>query len=160
DSAANDEIAPVSLSADGWSWEQIVGEVWLTGSILWWAIAGVRLIRFRKSLRSAWPAPAALQQRAERLAQRLGLPRCPRVYVLPAPIMPMLWAVAGEPCLLLPAILWARLTREQQDTLLAHELAHLRRCGPWVRRLELLVLGLYWWHPVVWWARHEIQEAE
>src|SRR5262249_60001036 len=63
-------------------------------------------------------------------------------------------------CLLLPAILWTRLTREQQDTLLAHELAHLRRGDAWVRRLEIVVLGLYWWHPVVWWARREIQEAE
>jgi hypothetical protein len=29
-----------------------------------------------------------------------------------------------------------------------------------VRRLELLVLGLFWWHPVAWWARHELSEAE
>src|SRR5262249_41534241 len=69
-------------------------------------------------------------------------------------------AVVGEPCLLLPAVLWTRLTREQQDTLLAHELAHLRRGDPWVRRLGIVVLGLYWWHPIAWWARHGIQEAE
>jgi hypothetical protein len=62
--------------------------------------------------------------------------------------------------LLLPAGLWQRLTDKQQETLLIHELAHLRRRDHWVRRLELLVLGLYWWHPVVWWARWELQEAE
>jgi cytochrome c553 len=56
--------------------------------------------------------------------------------------------------------LWRKLSAEQQDTLLAHELAHLRRGDHWVRRLELLVLGLYWWHPVVWWARRRLQEAE
>jgi hypothetical protein len=106
------------------------------------------------------PAPPALQERAQRLAQQLGLSRCPRIYILPAPLTPLLWAVIGEPCLLLPAVLWNRLTGQQQDTLLAHELAHLRRGDPWVRRLEMVVLGLYWWHPVVWWARHEIQEAE
>lgn len=140
-------------------WEQIVAAVWLSGSLLWWAIAGVRLVRFRNAMRSATPAPAALQERTKRLAVQLGLSRCPRVYLLPVSVMPMLWAVIGEPCLLLPAVLWARLSREQQDTLLAHELAHLRRGDPWVRRLELVVLGLYWWHPIVWWARHEIEEA-
>jgi hypothetical protein len=29
-----------------------------------------------------------------------------------------------------------------------------------VRRLELLVGGLFWWHPVVWWARHALRETE
>jgi hypothetical protein len=29
-----------------------------------------------------------------------------------------------------------------------------------VRRLELLVLGLYWWHPVAWWAQRRLHEAE
>jgi beta-lactamase regulating signal transducer with metallopeptidase domain len=142
------------------SWELVVTAIWLSGSVLWWTIAAIRLCRFRLLLRSASLAPAALQHRAELLAKRLGLFRSPRVYLIPAPVTPLLWAVAGAPCLLLPSVLWARLTNDQQDTLLAHELAHLRRGDPWMRRLEIVVLGLYWWHPVAWWARHEIQEAE
>jgi beta-lactamase regulating signal transducer with metallopeptidase domain len=155
-----DEANAPALPSQGQPWERMVGAAWLAGAVSWWSLAALRLIRFRMSLRSAALASLAVQERAERLARRMGLRHCPRVYVLPAPITPLLWAVAGTPCLLLPAILWGRLSREQQETLLAHELAHLRRGDPWVRRLELVVLGLYWWHPVVWWARHEIQEAE
>src|SRR5205085_2360482 len=66
----------------------------------------------------------------------------------------------GRPRVLLPAALWARLSEAQRDALLLHELAHLRRGDHWVRRLELAVLGLYWWLPTVWWARREIQRAE
>src|SRR5262249_862073 len=40
------------------------------------------------------------------------------------------------------------------------ELAHLRRGDPWVRRLELVALGLYWWFPVAWWAARQLREAE
>src|SRR5262249_5663188 len=29
-----------------------------------------------------------------------------------------------------------------------------------VRWVELLALGLYWWNPVAWWARHGLREAE
>src|SRR5262249_3704541 len=29
-----------------------------------------------------------------------------------------------------------------------------------VRWLELFVAGLYWWHPVVWWLRRALREAE
>jgi hypothetical protein len=72
----------------------------------------------------------------------------------------MLCALVGAPRLYIPAALWDHLTEEQRDTLLVHELAHLRRRDHWVRRLEFAVTFLYWWHPVLWWARREIQEAE
>jgi beta-lactamase regulating signal transducer with metallopeptidase domain len=160
DFVLNEESSTATAALDRVTWEMIVAAIWLSGSILWWSVAGYRLCRFRLLLRSASPAPPALQQRADQMARRLGLPRCPRVYLLPAPVTPLLWAVAGAPCLLIPAVLWARLTEEQQETLLAHELAHLRRGDPWMRQLEIVILGLYWWHPVVWWARNQIQEAE
>jgi hypothetical protein len=43
---------------------------------------------------------------------------------------------------------------------LTHELAHFHRRDHWVRGLELIVTALYWWHPVVWWGRQAIREAE
>ena len=101
-----------------------------------------------------------VHDRARLLAERLGLRHCPRVWVVPAPISPLLWALVGEPRLLVPASLLERLTEEQWDTLLAHELAHLRRRDHWVRILELACLGLYWWHPAVWWARCRLREVE
>jgi beta-lactamase regulating signal transducer with metallopeptidase domain len=141
-------------------WQTWAVAAWLAGALGWWALAAVRLRRFRHSLHHARPAPDDVRAQATRLAARLGLRRCPRVEMLPASVSPMLWAVAGAPRLLLPAALWERLSGAQQETLLVHELAHLRRGDHWVRRLELLVLGLYWWHPVVWWARDAIQVAE
>jgi beta-lactamase regulating signal transducer with metallopeptidase domain len=137
-----------------------VAALWLAGCLAWWAVAGRRLWRFGRLLRHARPAPGPVQGRATRLAGRLGLARCPGVWFLPAPVSPMLLALGRSPRLLLPAGLWERLSAEQQDTLLLHELAHLRRGDHRVRRLELVVLGLYWWHPVVWWAQRALQEAE
>src|SRR5437899_200882 len=72
----------------------------------------------------------------------------------------MLAALVGRPRLLVPAVLWERLNPTQQATLLAHELGHYKRGDHWVRRLELVVSAVYWWHPVVWWARRQIREAE
>ena len=48
----------------------------------------------------------------------------------------------------------------EQDAVLAHELAHLKRRDHWVRRLEAIVLGLYWWYPGAWWARRQLERAE
>jgi hypothetical protein len=72
----------------------------------------------------------------------------------------MLWAVGRSPRLLFPVQLLERLTPEQRAGLLTHELAHLRRRDHWVRIVEFLVLGLYWWCPLVWWACAELREAE
>jgi beta-lactamase regulating signal transducer with metallopeptidase domain len=146
----------------GWHipWQLIVAALWLTGSGVWWSLAAVRLRHFRRLLRSARLAPPAVQGRAEELAGRLGLAHCPGVWLLPALLPPLLWSLLGPPRVLLPSRLWHALTEEQQDTLLAHELAHLRRRDHWVRWLELAALGLYWWLPVAWWARRELQTAE
>ncbi len=134
--------------------------LWLCGSLVWWTIAGACLLRFHRLLGAAQTAPETVQEQARRLAALLGLRRCPPVAFVAAPLSPMLWALGRSPRLLVPVHLWRRLSGEQQDTLLAHELAHLRRGDRWVRRLEFVVLGLYWWHPVVWWARRRLQEAE
>src|SRR5579884_1706432 len=134
--------------------------IWLGGALVWWTVAFVRLRGFRRVLRQASSASAEVQEQGRRIAATLGLRHCPPIVFVSAPLSPILWALALSPRLLMPTDLWKKLASEQQDTLLAHELAHLRRGDHWVRRLELLVLGLYWWHPVVWWARRRLQEAE
>src|SRR5262249_42510892 len=48
--------ASVSAILEWPSWEFMLGAIWLTGSLLWWAVAIVRLYGFRKSLRLAQPA--------------------------------------------------------------------------------------------------------
>src|SRR2546423_1746173 len=127
------------------------------GTPLGWGLALARVLRFRRLLGRLTP-DAVLQERTQSLARRLGLARCPLVYLVAAPISPLVWALGGRARLLVPAGLWQRLGQEQRGLLLAHELAHLRRGDPWLRLLELIVLGLYWWHPVAWWARGRLEE--
>jgi hypothetical protein len=62
--------------------------------------------------------------------------------------------------LILPAGLLLLLDSEQRASVLAHELAHLRRHDPWVRWLELIVCGFYWWHPLLGWFRRKLRESE
>jgi beta-lactamase regulating signal transducer with metallopeptidase domain len=138
----------------------MVCAVWLVGSLTWWGVAVVRARGFRRLLSYADPAAEAVQAQARRLAGHVGLSHCPPVHLVRASVSPLLWALVGRAHLLFPAALWGRLSAEQRDTLLLHELAHLRRRDHWVRRLEVVAVGLYWWLPVAWWARRALQEAE
>lgn len=131
----------------------------LIGTVAWFAGTTVAVRRFHRLLRFARPAPAVLQREVSELAGRLGLTDSPGLWLIPGAVSPMLWAV-GRARLLFPAELLGQLDATQRATLFAHELAHYRRRDHWLRWLELLVLGLYWWHPVAWWARRELHEAE
>jgi RND family efflux transporter MFP subunit len=143
-----------------WPWQSVLIAVWLVGAVMWWLAVAVGAARFRKLIRAGCPATGSTRERAGRMAELLGLRRCPAVELIPARIPPMLWALAGRPRLLLPDELWRRLSDMQKDAVLAHELAHLKRRDHWVRRLEAAVLGLYWWDPIAWWARREVESAE
>jgi hypothetical protein len=100
-----------------------------------------------------------VQELARGLAGTLQV-RCPEVCVIHANVSPMLWTLGRSPRLLLPAGLLERLSADQLTTLLGHELAHWRRRDDRIRWLELVVLALYWWCPLVWWARRELNQAE
>lgn len=136
--------------------------VWvsLAGSAVLLCVATGRIVRFRRILEFTQPVGAALQARAGALAARLGLRRCPEIRLAGARIPPLVWCLGRTPIVLLPKHLLARLTPAQIDTVLAHELVHVRRRDHLTRWLEFVAIGLYWWHPVAWWARRRLRQAE
>jgi RND family efflux transporter MFP subunit len=136
---------------------------WLVGAGLWWSYVALSVSRFRRLVESAKTAHGELHDRMLHIADSIGLPTrlIPTAALASARVSPMVWAsLLSRPRLLLPAELWGRLDGSQQDAVLTHELAHLKRRDHWVRWLETVVLGIYWWNPVAWWARRELERTE
>jgi beta-lactamase regulating signal transducer with metallopeptidase domain len=133
--------------------------VWLFGSLFWFSRTTARLLLFRRLLRHTSTSAPELRERLELLARRLGI-RCPDLLLVPGQLSPMVWSFFGRPCLLFPVHLLDHMNSAQIDTLLVHELVHLSRRDHWVRWLEVVVSGLYWWLPVVWLARRGLHAAE
>jgi len=121
---------------------------------------GLTAMRFSRRLALAIPAPPDVQEQADHLARAMGLAHHPPVLMVRDVISPMLWGIGRNARLLFPMDLLSRLDDGGRETLIAHELAHFRRGDHWVRAFELAVSGLFWWHPVVWWARREMEIAE
>jgi hypothetical protein len=99
-------------------------------------------------------------EEVHRIAETFRLRRIPRVLVTKGQIPPVLLGIGKRSCMVLPLGLLEKLDQTQRGTLLAHELAHLRRHDHWIRWLEFFTFAIYWWHPVAWWARSRIQQAE
>lgn len=133
---------------------------WAVGTAGWFAWQGRKIARFRRRLKGAEGAGPEVVAAAARIAAELGLARVPGVKVASGIGSPMLWGIGRGTVVLFPRNLLARLGPEARDALLAHELAHFRRRDHWVRALEFVATGLYWWHPAVWLARAGIEAAE
>ncbi len=135
----------------------IVG--WLALSFLLTLVQTFRIVRFRRRLRAATPAPDKLLDEARWIGRRLGV-SVPELLVIPEIGCPLLWCL-GRPQLLLPARLVKTLPLDRWRGILTHELAHLRRGDHWVSRLELAAGLIWWWNPLYWLTRARLDaEAE
>ena len=152
--------AATAASVALFPWRAMVTTAWLGGALVVLALALYRGILFSRLLRTTSQVPATLATDAAGLASRLGVSLCPELRVVPAAISPMLWFPGRSLQILLPAGLLHRLAPFELQALVAHELAHVCRRDHWVRRFELLVGALFWWHPVTWWARRAMRKAE
>jgi TonB family protein len=138
----------------------VIGGLWAAGAMVVLGFALAQSIHLRQILAASNAAPDGLGSRVADLAGRLGLRRAPPTVVVDDRVPPMLWAFLGSVRLILPSELLTRLEPAQTDTLLAHELAHLKRRDHWVRHLELAALALFWWNPIAWWATHRLRRAQ
>jgi beta-lactamase regulating signal transducer with metallopeptidase domain len=142
------------------AWRRLAATAWLIGLLAWAALQIVLGLRLRAVVRASTPAPPQLHEAAADIARRMGLRSFPRIRIVAGTGSPMLCGLGARTTVLMPAALLRRLSAEAQTTVLAHELAHYWRGDQWVRLLELVVTGLYWWHPAVWWARQHLEISE
>lgn len=64
-----------------------------------------------------------------------------------------------RPIVLMPDRQMEGFSAQEWELVLAHELAHLKnRDGLWLPLVNLITL-LFWWHPVLWLAKHRLQQV-
>jgi bla regulator protein BlaR1 len=86
---------------------------------------------------------------------QLGLPI--RVKSCPALREPGVFGIF-RPVLLLPDGIMERLTSEQLDAILAHEVCHARRRDNLATAIHMIVEAVFWFHPLVWWLGSRLVE--
>lgn len=131
--------------------------IWLAGVVL----LSLRLLlqwvyaeRFKR--KHTWLVSAELQQHFRALALRLRVSRPVRLLessLVDAP------TVIGflKPVVLLPTSALTGLSVQQLESLLIHELAHIRRHDYLVNILQSVVETLLFYHPAVWWVSYRIR---
>ncbi len=130
---------------------------WVVGVLFFSTrLAGGWLYVVRLRRHSAHKAAEPVVRTADRLCQRLGIRRA--VTLLESALVSVPSAVGLlRPVILLPASTLMGLTPEQLESLLAHELAHIRRHDYLVNALQCVIEALLFYHPAVWWLSGRIR---
>jgi beta-lactamase regulating signal transducer with metallopeptidase domain len=160
DRQPDEQVVRRPVDRPAFDWMRLAYVIWTAGSVVTFVVSFGRIRRFRVLLREAEPAGADTQEWVDELAISMGLEGSPSVWWVSGKVSPMVWSLGWRPQLILPRELWNGLEDQERCTLIIHELAHLRRGDHQLRYFELLVTGLYWWHPVLWWARRALRDAE
>jgi GWxTD domain-containing protein len=165
--AADRAIAPaVSLSNFSWTRSQRrdfqhylpwIASFWLLGIVFFQlrgAVSWAAARRIRRVGVSA--APDIWQRRLEYLKARLRMTQSVELLESCLADVPV---VIGyfRPVILVPAGLLTGLSGEQLETILVHELAHIRRHDYLVNLGQILAEGLLFYHPAVWWISSVIR---
>jgi beta-lactamase regulating signal transducer with metallopeptidase domain len=101
---------------------------------------------------------AMLLERTDQLAQALGIKSQVSVVESARLTGPIAFGLI-HPAIGLPLHFSTRFDQGKQEAMLAHELAHLAAHDPLWCLLADLTAAVFWWHPAVWWMRHELRLA-
>ncbi|MCX6633235.1 MAG: GWxTD domain-containing protein [Candidatus Solibacter sp.] len=124
---------------------------WIAG-VLFCHLRGVAswLAARRLGSRGVCAATASWQSLLDRLAERMRLSRPVTLLESCLAEVPVVIGYV-RPVILMPVGLLAGLPAAQVETILLHELAHIRRHDYLVNLLQIVAEGLVFYHPAVWW---------
>ena len=159
-----ESVAPIS--ADSWKQRAVdtlepalpyIVSGWLFGVLglsIWHLGGWTQLQRLKR--RMVKQVDDTLSSKLKVLAQRLRVKQT--VQLLESALVQIPTVVGWlRPVILLPASALTGLSTEQLEALLAHELAHIRRCDYLLNILQTVVETLGFYHPAVWWVSHKIR---
>jgi beta-lactamase regulating signal transducer with metallopeptidase domain len=139
------------------AWSVAAVPLWLAGVLVLSTRLGVGWLMVARLRRGAIaPVSDALARQTAALADRMRMRRAIRVMQSAAVQVP---TVVGwlRPMVLLPVSVLTGLTPDQIASILAHELAHVRRHDYLVNVLQSAAEVLLFYHPACWWLSRRIR---
>jgi beta-lactamase regulating signal transducer with metallopeptidase domain/predicted SpoU family rRNA methylase len=132
----------------GWAPLALVG--------LWMALWAMMSWRVARSYRAVFrlrgrlePAPAEHNGHVERLASLFGIKRPVQAFTSGQVVMPMTIG-SLKPLIIMPADLAEDLSQSEFESVVAHELAHIKRWDYLTNMLQRVVQSYLFFHPAVW----------
>ena len=139
----------------------LLGTCWLAISVILLLVSSMRIFRFHLLLKQNHHISWDLTQKlSSKLAAKLGVRKTPNVVVTSANISPFVWWIGGRTVIVVSRQATEQLSEQDLRLIIAHEMAHIKRCDHWFRWLEWMALIGFWWNPIMWWAKTQLRISE
>jgi TonB family protein len=140
------------------AWTNVLVAFWLIGALLIAArlFGDWRLIR--TAIREGAQPPEALSALLKEQLRRIGISRPVRMVLTARITTPGVYGLI-RPVVLLPVALALGMPRDQLETLLIHELAHIRRADFIGNLLAIAARTLFYFHPIVHWICRDLERS-
>jgi bla regulator protein BlaR1 len=153
------QLTPVTAAAhSATQYLPLLLVIWLIGSLVVLSIWIARWYRISAIAKSATPLHegpeatiVAQLQRDEVAREKVG------IVSTAATLEPGIFGIF-RPVLLWPASISGQLTEAHTESIVAHELCHVRWRDNLTATLHMLVESLFWFHPAVWWLGNRLVE--
>ncbi|PPK88115.1 beta-lactamase regulating signal transducer with metallopeptidase domain [Neolewinella xylanilytica] len=139
-------------------WMGALVSCWLLGMLVGTLRLSVSLWQSRRmQSRAVTPVTEGFACQVRTLALRMGYSGRLRLWASRLVDTPMLVGHL-KPVLLFPVAMVNRLSTEESETVILHELAHLYRYDHWFNLLQCLIEVVFYYHPAVHWIGARIRE--
>jgi len=131
---------------------------WALGGAIYCVLIAWHCWRLKRIVDAGSPIDEGpLRVLIEKLSLELGIRQVPELVATPSATSPCLCG-AIRPRIVIPEAVIGELTGEQWRLVLLHELIHWQRRDLWLGWLQVLSQGLFWFHPLVWWAFGQLRQ--
>ncbi len=138
------------------SWSLLLGGLWLAGTLARLAYLWLGVQVARRAFRNSTPCQDPRWLAALALAKRqLGVTRRIELRTATEPVSPAVWSLR-QVRILLPDVT-ADWSLAQRRSVLIHELAHVKRQDCAWQLLSSLVVAIWWFHPLAWYADRRLR---
>ncbi|MCH8216601.1 MAG: M48 family metalloprotease [Planctomycetes bacterium] len=132
--------------------------IWATVGALFYGVVLIRAMRIRSWLcDNRQPVPTQTQNDLEIVSKQLGWSESPQAWLITKASQPFIWGWC-KGTVYLPQTFIELNHTEYRHAILAHELSHIQRRDPGVNLLQIIAQGLFWFHPLVWWANSQMRQ--
>ncbi len=140
------------------SWQGFVLLGWAVVAIALLLLLGQRALFVKGLIAQAEPVPRSLRNALNDCCARMGLKSEITAKISPNAVSP---AVCGlfKPVILVPKNILAKLTPNDLQAVLLHELAHIKRADLWVNFVQTLLQIIYFYNPLLWLANAMIRRV-
>lgn len=142
------------------TWQTLAMVIWLLGILLLCAVLVGKMMRLRHwhKQQKKQGIPLWFHELLVKTAQHFDITRLPAIVFNDKAVTPAVYGMF-RPVMLLPANYFDKLSAEEAQHVLLHELAHLKRGDLWLNGLTLIMQIIYWFNPLLIWARRQMKHV-